>query len=110
MTIKLNGRELKNVYTFGFTGPSGFSITYRVSPGDEEQELTYIGQEAAGQKWCSFEIETEEFKFSTPKCRLLRYRVEPYEVYEDNRVDLVSVDFAIYIKHRVKPQVLKGVP
>lgn len=109
MTIKLNGRELKNVYTFGFTGPSGFSITYRVSAGDEEKELTYIGQEAAGQKWCSFEMETEEYKFSTPKCRLLRYSVEHYP-YRDSLFDLVSIDFAIYIKRAVKLEALKGSP
>lgn len=105
MPIKLNGRELKRVYTFGFTGPSGFGITYHVSAGSEEEELTYIGQETAGQKWCSFEIETDEYKFSTTKCRLLRYSVEPRG---DSQFDLVSVGFAIYIGRGVQPQDLKG--
>jgi hypothetical protein len=98
---KLNGQELRRLHAFGFTGLSGFRITYLVRAGIEEEELTYIGQQAAGQKWCSFEIEADEYRFSAPQCRLLRYNVEPSPYSEDTTRELVSVDFAIHIKQEI---------
>lgn len=106
MVIKLNGRELKQVYGFGFTGPSGFVIKYRWPTSSREtvEELSYIGQVAAGQEPVSFEIEVEEYKFSAPKCRLLRYSVEPDTTWaiKDSRREMISIEFAVIMKHGVK--------
>jgi len=105
MVIKLNDRELKGVYAFGFTGPSGFDIKYRWPPSPREtieiqEELSYIGQIAAGQQPISFEIEVEEYKFSAPKCRLLRYSVEPDT--KDPRKEMISIEFAVIMQQGVK--------
>lgn len=106
MVIKLNDRELKRVYAFGFAGPSAFVIKYRWPASSQEtvEELSYIGQVAAGQQPVSFEIEAEEYRFSAPKCRLLRYTVGPDTTWaiKDARREMISIEFAVIMQQGVK--------
>jgi hypothetical protein len=108
MLVKLNNRELRAIYAFGFTGPSGFVIKYRwpSSSNETAEELSYIGQVAAGQQPISFEIEVEEYRFSAPKCRLLRYIVEPDTTWaiQDPRREMISIEFAVIMQHGVKSE------